>query len=293
MLVTTPLFLPVFSEAHGTAISQRLNPLPQELGLQQPEQHLRLLGIVLGLSVVRKVPIGENISIALAKLLLGQQPELEDLQYEVPEEFQSLSLLQDKSKQELDAYYHVASPDDTLHHKFTTTSRIIQLRQTFEHIKKHAAPVSQQLEMFVQFEHRHAQPPSDTFDDHVESKIDDDLSPRADGLLPGETPRADGQRIVRGSNFKQYVQLTVRKLCVTNVKELLKHLIPAFNDVVPEEKRSRLSPSELVDCWSGDIGLNSFQVVERSVRVMCRTFDAACDFIADGSACQYSTRTTK
>ena len=82
-LVTAPLFLPVFSDSHGTAICQRLNPLPEELGLQQPEQQLRLLGIVLGLSVVRRIPIGENLSMALAKLLLGQQPELEDLQYEL------------------------------------------------------------------------------------------------------------------------------------------------------------------------------------------------------------------
>ena len=63
----------------------------------------------------------------------------------------------------------------------------------------------------------------------------------------------------------RYVQLTVNKLCLTNVKELLKHVTSAFNDVVPEEKRRRLTPSDLVDCWSGDIGLNSFQAVEKFV----------------------------
>ena len=269
VLVSAPLFLPVFSEAHGTAICQRLNPLPEELGLQHPEHHLRLLGIVLGLSVVRKIPIGENISIALAKLLLGHQPELEDLQYELPDEYQSLSRLKDKSKQELDEYFHVDDEDDSLHQKFTTKSRIIQLRQAFEYIKLQAAPAAPHLEFFARSMERQSQQAG--VGDEVYSKVDDPspMSSSAGALLPDETPRAGGERIVRGSNFKQYVKLTVNKLCVTNVKELLKHLVPAFQMVVPEEKISRLTPSDLVDCWSGDIGLNSFQAVERFVALAC------------------------
>ncbi len=261
VLVSAPLFLPVFSEAHGTAICQRLNPLPEKLGLQHPEHHLRLLGIVLGISVVRKIPIGENISMALAKLLLGHQPELEDLQYELPDEYQSLSRLQDKSKQELDEYFCVDAQDESLHQKFTTKSRIIQLRQAFEYIKLQAAPAA--LRQF-QVMDQHSQQAG--VSDDVYSKVDDSSpSSSAGALVPGETPRASGERIVRGSNFKQYVKLTVNKLCVTNVKELLKHLVPAFQMVVPEEKLGRLTPSDLVDCWSGDIGLNNFQAVERSV----------------------------
>ena len=65
-------------------------------------------------------------------------------------------------------------------------------------------------------------------------------------------------------------QLTVNKLCVTNVKEIMKHLVPAFNDVVPEEKRRRLTPAELLDCWSGDIGLNSMQAVDRCAQCCLR-----------------------
>ena len=105
-------------------------------------------------------------------------------------------------------------------------------------------------------------------DDRVDSKVDESSSSDAAGasggrLAPGETPRASGERIVRGSNFKQYVQLTVNKLCVTNLKHLLTHLVPAFQAVVPEGKRGSLTPAELVDCWSGDVGLNSFQAVDR------------------------------
>jgi hypothetical protein len=272
VLVSAPLFLPVFSEAHGTAICQRLNPLPKELGLQHPEHHLRLLGIVLGISVVRKIPIGENISMALAKLLLGHQPELEDLQYELPDEYQSLSRLIDKSKQELDEYFHVDDEDESLHQKFTTKSRIIQLRQAFEYIKLQAAPAASHQLQFLSRSMEQLSQKAGVSDD-VYSKVDDPSpSPSSAGaLVPGETPRAGGERIVRGSNFKQYVKLTVNKLCVTNVKELLKHLVPAFQMVVPEEKLSRLTPSDLVDCWSGDIGLNNFQAVERFVARVCRT----------------------
>ena len=269
-LIAAPLFLPVYSDTHGTAICQRLNPLPEELGLQQPEHHLRLLGIVLGLSVVRKIPVGENLSITLAKLLLGHQPELEDLQYELPEEFRSLSQLQGKSKQELDAFFAVDDDDETRHHKFTTKSRIIQLRQTIEHFQKQSPPASsRQFEIYSEFMNRHAEQVQLYGDDRVESKVDESSSAECaagDMLAPDETPRAGKERIVRGSNFKQYVQLTVNKLCVTNVKDLLKHLVPAFQHVVPEEKRSRLTPAELLDCWSGDIGLNNFQAVDRCVQ---------------------------
>jgi len=268
LLITTPLFLPVFSEDHGTSICQRLNPLPKELGLEHPEHHLRLLGIVLGLSVVRKVPIGENLSMTLAKLLLGHQPELEDLQYELPDEYQSLSVLQNKSKQELDDFFHVDVDDESLHHRFTTKSRIIQLQQSVEFLRSRASSVSsRQLEVYTQFMARQAEARAMYEDDRVESKVEEDrdssTGSSGDKLVSGETPRPGRERIVRGSNFKQYLQLTVHKLCVTNVKDLMQHLLPGFNDVVPEEKRRRLTPKELLDCWSGDIGLNKFQAVGR------------------------------
>jgi hypothetical protein len=272
LLVSPPLFLPVYSDAHGTAICQRLNPLPEELGLEHPEHHLRLLGIVLGLSVVRKIPIGENLSITVAKLLLGHQPELEDLQYELPDEFLSLSQLQAKSKHELDEFFHVDVDDESLHRKFTTSSRIIQLRQSIELIRAHSLPTSsRQLDIYSKFMDRHAEHTEMYGDDHVASRVEDKDSlgsSSEDKLVSGETPRPGRERIVRGSNFKQYVQLTVKKLCVTNVKDILKHLLPAFCDVVSEEKRSRLTPTELLDCWSGDIGLNSFQAVERFAAFM-------------------------
>jgi hypothetical protein len=110
-------------------------------------------------------------------------------------------------------------------------------------------------------------------DDTVLSRVEDAeaaASSSSDKLVPGETPRPGKERIVRGSNFKQYVQLTVNKLCVANVKEIMKHLVPAFNDVVPEEKRRRLTPAELLDCWSGDIGLNSMQAVDRCAQCCLR-----------------------
>ena len=274
LLITTPLFLPVFSDVHGTLICQRLNPLPKELGLEHPEHHLRLLGIVLGLSVVRKVPIGENLSMTLAKVLLDHQPELEDLQYELPDEYQSLSVLQNKSKEELDDFFHVDVDDESLHHRFTTKSRIIQLQQSVEYLRSRASLASsRQLEVYTQFMDRQAEASAMYGDDRVESKVEEDrdssTSSLGDKLVSGETPRPGRERIVRGSNFKQYLQLTVNKLCVTNVKDLMQHLLPGFNDVVPEEKRGRLTPKELLDCWSGDIGLNNFQAVGRCVACLC------------------------
>ena len=78
--------------------------------------------------------------------------------YELPDEFQSLSGLQGKSKQELDAFFAVDVDDDSLHCKFTTKSRIIQLRQTVEHFKRQAPPLpSRQLEIYSQFVARHAE----------------------------------------------------------------------------------------------------------------------------------------
>jgi hypothetical protein len=135
--------------------------------------------------------------------------------YELPEEFETLNVLKDKSKQELDEYFQVDARDDTLHHKFTTKSRIIQLHQTIEHIRAQVAyPPAQQLQMFSQFEQRFAEQVAIGGDDRVESKVYDH-SPRADLLVPGESPRADGRRIVRGSNFKQYANVFFLCIFVT------------------------------------------------------------------------------
>ena len=255
-LFSTPLFLPVFSEAHGAEICQRLNPLPSAIGLDEAEPLLRLLGFVLALSVVRKIPIGKNLSFALANSLLPlrcRQLGLDDLQYELPEEFHKLSSLQSKSEEELDQIFCANTHDDGLHRGFTTPSRISQLCKTIDYLKKQPSPRS----------------PRGNLGSRFLGDQPDCLQVRAGDRVPSSNVEDAGGAVVggaknlRGSNFKEYVGLVVNKHCVSNVRELVNHIKAAFRQIISEDKLLTDTPATLVDYWSGDTFLNDSQIVER------------------------------
>jgi len=137
--------------------------------------------------------------------------------------------LQKKSPEDLDTlYFNTAQDDDDLHMHFQVPSRIIQLRSAMRYL---AACDPEHFESMKQsFESRHAQ----DFDDHLMSKTD------------------DSDRIVSSENFQEYVRLTVKKYLETNVADVMAHILPAFEAVVPETTRSNLQPHELSKMIIGD-----------------------------------------
>lgn len=264
-LFSTPLFLPVYSEAHGAEICQRLNPLPSAIGLEEAEPLLRLLGFVLALSIVRRIPIRKNLSFALANSLLPfhrRQLGLDDLQYELPEEFHKLSSLQSKSEDELDHIFCSGAHDGALRCGFTTPSRISQLCKTIDYLKSQPSPRSPRGNLGARFLGDQPDCPQVRAGDRVLSSNVEDASGAAIG----------GAKTLRGSNFKEYVRLVVNKHCVSNVRELVKHVKAAFRQIVSEDKLLTDTPATLVECWSGEAFLNDSQIVERYFVVLYMSF---------------------
>jgi len=168
------------------------------------------------------------IMMMTAKLLLQRAPELEDLKYEQEDEYNTFIALQKKSPKDLDDFCNTEVDDEDLHMHFQVPSRIIQLRSAIRYLAAGDPEHFQSIK--DSYESRHAQ----DFDDHVASRSD------------------DSDRMVCSENFQDYVRLTVKKYLETNVADVMAHILPAFEAVVPEATRLSMQPHELSTMIIGD-----------------------------------------
>jgi hypothetical protein len=262
LLFVSPLFLPVYSQAHGTDLCLRLNPLNDAAAT---EPLLRVLGVVLGLSVVRRAPIKHNLSIALAKLLIGDfQPGVDDMQYESPDEYRRLNSLLGKGRQELDQVVASHVNEDCWPRAVASKSRIFQLCQTIDNLKKPASPRSPRSAQ------RHS-----TFSRFLGDQADTSNSRERAGAIdnaPAPTVRGNGScasgidflgTISKGPNVHEYIGVVVHKHCIADVKELMAHIVPVFCQIVPETVRRTMAATDLLDYWSGDATLKAAQLISR------------------------------
>jgi hypothetical protein len=257
-LFSAPIFLPVYSSAHGCELCQRLNPISDPA---YAEPHLSFVGLVLALSVVRKIPIKHTLSVAVAKLLLGDsQLGLEDLQYELPDEFHRLSSLSSKSKQDLDHILAEQLNSDERSCDLTPKSRIFHLCQAIKKASPRSPRSHKRYANAPRFLGDQADVAGARADDALlESGDSETASAHYDGVYSDE---AAAGRTFGSSNVNEYICHAVSKH-FAKLKEQIKHIMPAFCQIVPETTRRNLTAVELINCWSGDVDLKVPQVISR------------------------------
>ena len=126
------LLLPVVYKGATTCL--RLNPLPSEVGLDHTSvvKRLRLLGVLIGISFLQKMPIGARLASSVYKLLLGVSPILEDLQEEFPEDHEQLTLISGMTDAEQDEALGSMLEEPELQRHFTTASKLQKLKETVD-----------------------------------------------------------------------------------------------------------------------------------------------------------------
>ncbi len=207
-LFCAPLFLPVVEKDCITPII-RLNPLPFPFFSTADDcrQHLRLIGIVLGLSVHRGVPIGVRLSSGFCKMLLGQSPCFDDLKTELPDEHEWMK----------GGLRHSDTEDESYSRKFVTPSREVQVWQSIMRLRQTcASSYNNMLRLFEQRCLGHSGPLDD---DEASSNIACMCFVEHDCALST-------------SNFQQYVQSVVKKQLFVNYQDTLPLIQPAFQNIV-------------------------------------------------------------
>jgi hypothetical protein len=256
--ISNLLFVPVYSEFHGCEICCRLEPSPEHA---LSESYWHLLGYALGISVVRKVPLKKNLSVALAKLLLGDiQLDLGDLLYELPEEFHRLHSLAGKSRHDL--VVSCSQSDEFLRHfGLSPKDRVLQLCQTMNSRSSPRSPRS--------FQRRSR--PARFLGDQAEGSsafaevvLNENSGSDANGAQLPCIACADssGDSAVKSPTVDAYVSLAVTKH-FANLKHAFKFILPAFCQTVPEATRRNLTAAQLLDCWCGDAALTTAQKIDR------------------------------
>ncbi len=109
--------------------SVQISPSPAFGGLNEEDQRswYRLMGRVLGLSILYEDPLGVALVPSLCKLILEEQPSFEDVKHVSNEYFQTFSLL--KTMRESDRKRFETSLDDLT---FTVNSRECMMAEAFE-----------------------------------------------------------------------------------------------------------------------------------------------------------------
>ena len=207
-LFCPPLFLPVVEKDCITPLL-RLNPLPFPFFSTADEcrQHLRLAGIVLGLSVNRGVPLGVRFSSWFCKMLLGQPPCFDDLQTELPDEHEWM-------KGGVGCF---DTEDESCSRAFVTPSRELQVWQIIMRLRQaDARSYNDMLRLFEQRCLGHSGPLDD---DEASSNIASMCSVGHDCALSS-------------SNFQQYKQSVVTKQLVVNYQDTLPLILPVFQSIV-------------------------------------------------------------
>ena len=207
-LFCPPLFLPVVEKDCITPLL-RLNPLPFPFFSTADEcrQHLRLAGIVLGLSVNRGVPLGVRFSSWFCKMLLGQPPCFDDLQTELPDEHEWMK----------GGVGHMDTAEESCCRTFVTPSRELQVWQIIMRLRQTDARIyNGMLRLFEQRCLGHSGPLDD---DEASSNIASMCFVRHDCALSS-------------SNFQQYKQSVVKKQLVVNYQDTLPLILPVFQRIV-------------------------------------------------------------
>jgi hypothetical protein len=210
-LFSPPLFLPVVERDCITPIL-RLNPLPFHFfsNADDCKQHLRLVGIILGLSVKRGVPLGVRLSSGLCKMLLGQSPCFDDLQTELPDEYEWMK----------DGVRHLDTQDESCCRQFVTPSREMQVWQSITRLREtNDGLCDNMLRLFEQRCLGHRGP------------LDDD---EATSNIAGMC-FVGNNCALSSSNFQQYVESVVQKQFVVNYQDTLPHILPSFQQVANVE----------------------------------------------------------
>jgi len=229
------MLLPVIHKGATTCL--RLNPLPSEIGLEHGivSQRLRLLGVLIGVSFVQRLPIGARLATSVYKLLLGVSPNLEDLADEFPDDYEQLTMIGQLPDSEQDRVLGSLLEDPDSQRHFTTASKLQKLRESIDV----AAEVDQSfIPIRDLFKQKHPTMYGAAGDN------DPDDTPSA------LTPKSR-DAIVSHENFSEYVNLTVKKQLETNLLPLIAHMKTAFDAVVPLQSRSNLSPQQLKEIVEG------------------------------------------
>ena len=207
-LFCAPLFLPVIEKDCITPLI-RLNPLPFPFFSTADEcrQHLRLIGIVLGLSVQRGVPLGVRLSSGFCKALLGQSPCFDDLQSELPDEHEWMK----------GGLRNLDTEDESCSRKFVTPSREVQVWQSIVRLRQtDTRSFDDMLRLFEQRCLGHSGP------------LDDDESSANIACMCC----VEHDCALSSSNFQHYVQSVVQKQLVVNYHDTLPTILSAFQNIV-------------------------------------------------------------
>lgn len=262
-LFCPPLFLPV-TEKGCLMHCLRLNPMPEQFFPSPADCHqrLRLVGILLGLSVSRRVPLGVDLTPAFCKLLLRHEANFEDLRAELPDEYEWMNDIKTAMQQASCAAQdpsHAADAklrvNDEEHRRlFNTPSRRLQVWECINRLKE-ARPdaYGDMLGLFEERCLRHSGRPDD----------DEVLS-----FVPLEPSSQSGDAFVSGRNFEEYVASAVKKQLSTNLQEAMAHIYPPFeaaarytstDDDSDDDGDEDVLPAEELRCRLGDVSIADLQ----------------------------------
>ncbi len=109
--------------------SVQISPSPEFGGLSEKEQNkwYRLMGKVIGLSILYGDPLGVALVPSFCKLLLEEEPDFEDIKYVSKQYYTTLSLMKHLRETDADRF-----KDALLDLTFTVNSRECMMREAFE-----------------------------------------------------------------------------------------------------------------------------------------------------------------